>query len=79
MDRKLRQSERTPVRIYKTNARNKLCEMKTEVLPKGLKAFGLPHGPPAKLKPLDKRLAEARLNGLNASYSGHNKSLVDDY
>ena len=40
-----------------------------ESLPKELQKFGQkPLHQPRKLKPLDKRLAEARINGLNASF-----------
>lgn len=43
------------------------------MLPKELSNFSQ-KAQPRKLKPLDKRLAEARLNGLNASFQVENRS-----
>ena len=77
----IRKSEASPQRVFKTTAKNELKQT-SEHLPKELSNFASQHKPSSKatkLKPLNKRLAEARLNGLNASFNLNSTPLVDDY
>ena len=66
----------SPSRVYKTNAKNQLYQS-MENLPKELKSFSgagkKTNMKSHKLEPLNKRLEEARMNGLNASFQVHHR------
>lgn len=67
----------SPSRVYKTNSKNQLYHS-MELMPKELKNFNVAGKKPSmkshKLEPLNKRLAEARMNGLNASFQVHHRA-----